>query len=101
MHVLFGASNRLGADIPDAFTHARTSLFERIRGRLRVGDEFFEGLAGLIDPGLDHRSHLLRNFETVAYLLVHGSPPVCASSDIPPGSRFAPAQAYSQNTSPA
>jgi hypothetical protein len=44
---------------------------ERIGGRLRAGEEFFESFARLLEACFRHRSHVLRNLESLMFLFRH------------------------------
>ena len=52
-------------------------------------EEFFEGLAGLIEARLGHRTHFLGNLETVTPIFAHGPTPVAAKVVHSPVPRFA------------
>src|ERR1700737_460068 len=76
LHVPFGIGNRLGADVLGAGTDRLASLLDRACGLLRAGEEFFKGLARLIEAGFRHRSHFFWNFETLSRFFAHGPTPV-------------------------
>src|SRR5690606_38769445 len=79
LHVLFGETYRLGADILGVRPHRRVLALDRA-GRLLGGvDERLKRLARLIEARFRHRPQILWYFEAFPFALSHLATPVVAA----------------------